>query len=130
MKILVVDDENIVLSSCRLVLEAENFEVLLAESVEQALNILVNEIPALLLIDVKMPAKDGMYLMGKVKEKWPGIPVIVMSGYPTDGTVKTAAEIGAATFIAKPFTPDELLETVRSVLQKEKNHGKKESIGN
>ena len=39
MKILVVDDENIVLSSCRLILEAENFEVLLAESVEQALDI-------------------------------------------------------------------------------------------
>jgi DNA-binding NtrC family response regulator len=112
-----------------LVLEAENFEVLLAESVEQALNILINEIPALLLIDVKMPAQDGMYLMKKVKEKWPAIPVIVMSGYPIDSTVKTAADLGAATFIAKPFTPDELLETVGAVLQKEKNHGKKESIG-
>jgi len=129
MKILVVDDEDIVLSSCRLVLEAENFEVLLAESVEQALNILSNEIPALLLIDVKMPAQDGMYLMKKVKEKWPEIPIIVMSGYPVDSTVKTAAELGAASFIAKPFTPDELLETVRSILQKEKNHGKKENIG-
>ena len=130
MKILVVDDENIVLSSCRLVLEAENFEVLQAESVEEALNILANEIPALLLIDVKMPAQDGMYLMKKVKEKWPAIPVIVMSGYPTDDTVKAAEDLGAATFIAKPFTPDELLETIRSVLQKEKNHGKKESVGN
>jgi DNA-binding NtrC family response regulator len=129
MKILVVDDENIVLSSCRLVLEAENFEVLLAESVKQALNILINETPALLLIDVKMPAQDGMYLMKEVKEKWPAIPIIVMSGYPIDSTVKTAADLGAATFIAKPFTPDELLETVRSILQKEKNHGKKESIG-
>jgi len=129
MKILVVDDENIVLSSCRLILEAENFEVLLAESVEQALDILTKEVPALLLIDVKMPAQDGMYLMKKVKAKWPAIPIIVMSGYPVDGTVKTAAELGAATFIAKPFTPDELLETVGCILQKEKNHGKKESIG-
>jgi DNA-binding NtrC family response regulator len=130
MKILVVDDENIVLSSCRLVLEAENFEVLLAESVEQALNIIMKEIPGLLLIDVKMPAHDGMYLMEKVNEKWPGIPIIVMSGYPTNGTVKAVAELGAAAFIAKPFTPDELLETVKSVLQKEKNHEKKESPGN
>jgi len=129
MKILVVDDENIVLSSCRLILEAENFEVLLAESVEQALNILKNEIPALLLIDVKMPAQDGMYLMEKVKTRWPEIPIIVMSGYPVDGTIKAAADLGAATFIAKPFTPDELLETVESILQKEKNHGKKESSG-
>lgn len=130
MKILVVDDENIVLSSCRLVLEAENFEVLLAESVEQALNIIINELPAMLLIDVKMPAHDGMYLMENVNEKWPGIPIIVMSGYPTNGTVKAVADLGAAAFIAKPFTPDELLETVKSVLQKEKNHEKKESPGN
>ena len=130
MKILVVDDEDIVLSSCRLVLEAENFEVLLAESVEQALNIIKNEVPGLLLIDVKMPAHDGMYLMKKVNEKWPGIPIIVMSGYPTNGTIKAAADLGAAAFIAKPFTPDELLETFRSVLQKEKNHEKKESLGN
>jgi len=130
MKILVVDDENIVLSSCRLVLEAENFEVLLAESVEQALNIIVSELPAMLLIDVKMPAHDGMYLMEKVNEKWPGIPIIVMSGYPTNGTVKAVADLGAVAFIAKPFTPDELLETVKSVLQKEKYHEKKESPGN
>lgn len=129
MKILVVDDENIVLSSCRLVLEAENYEVLLAESVEDALKVIMKESPELLLIDVKMPAHDGMYLMKKVNEKWPGIPIIVMSGYPTNGTVEAAAELGAAIFIAKPFTPDELLETVKSVLQKEKDHGKKESLG-
>jgi DNA-binding response OmpR family regulator len=116
MKILVVDDEDIVLSSCRLVLEAENFEVLLSESVEEALNILANEIHALLLIDVKMPARDGMYLMKKVREKWPAIPIIVMSGYPTEDTVKAAADLGAAAFIAKPFTPDELIETVRFVI--------------
>jgi len=130
MKILVVDDEDIVLSSCRLVLEAENFEVLLARSVEQALNIIIKDIPALLLIDVKMPVHNGMYLMKKVNEKWPELPVIVMSGYPTNETIKAAADLGSATFIAKPFTPDELLETVKSVLQKEKNHGKKESLGN
>jgi len=130
MKILVVDDEDIVLSSCRLVLEAENFEVLLARSVEQALNIIIKDIPVLLLIDVKMPVHNGMYLMKKVNEKWPELPVIVMSGYPTNGTVKAVADLGAAAFIAKPFTPDELLETVKSVLQKEKNHGKKESLGN
>jgi DNA-binding NtrC family response regulator len=130
MKVLVVDDEDIVLSSCRLVLTAENFEVVLAKSVEDALNIIQTKIPALLLVDVKMPAHDGMYLMKKVNEQWPGIPIIVMSGYPTDETVRAAADLGAATFIAKPFTPDELLETVRSVLQKEKNHGKKESPGN
>jgi len=132
MRILVVDDEAIVLDSCRRVLEADGFEVLLAPSVEQALKTidgLTETGPLLLLIDVKMPVHDGMYLMKKVKEKWPRLPVIVMSGYPTAETIQAAEQLGAVTFIAKPFTPDELLETLRSVLAKEETHEPKESIG-
>ena len=122
MKILVVDDEGIVLSSCRKVLEAEGYQVLIAASVAEALHILdtaaVGDGPSLLLIDVKMPVHDGMYLMQKVKPKHPDMPVIVMSGYPTEETVRTAEYFGAATFIAKPFTPEELLDTIRSVAKK------------
>jgi DNA-binding NtrC family response regulator len=62
--------------------------------------------------------------MQKVKEKWPDVPIIVMSGYPTPDTITDGAKMGAAAFIAKPFTPDELLETIRQVIQKEDNHGK------
>jgi DNA-binding NtrC family response regulator len=133
MRILVVDDEAIVLDSCRRVLEADGFEVLLAPSVEEALKTIAGlpeTDPLVLLIDVKMPVHDGMYLMRKVKEKWPRLPVIVMSGYPTAETVQAAEQLGAVTFIAKPFTPDELLETLRSVLAKEEKHESKESIGN
>jgi DNA-binding NtrC family response regulator len=133
MRILVVDDEAIVLDSCRRVLEADGFEVLLAPSVEEALKTIAGlpeTDPLVLLIDVKMPVHDGMYLMRKVKEKWPRLPVIVMSGYPTAETVQAAEQLGAVTFIAKPFTPDELLETLRSVLAKEEKHEPKESIGN
>jgi DNA-binding NtrC family response regulator len=133
MKILVVDDEAIVLDSCRRVLEADGFEVLLAPSVEEALKTidgLTETGPLLLLIDVKMPVHDGMYLMKKVKDKWPRLPVIVMSGYPTAETIQTAEQLGAITFIAKPFTPDELLETLKSVLAEGETHEPKESIGN
>jgi two-component system response regulator HydG len=75
---------------------------------------------------MKMPERDGMYLMREVKKEWPDIPIIVMSGYYTTETIKEAAEMGAATFIAKPFEPDELVKTIRQVMQKEKRHGKKE----
>jgi DNA-binding NtrC family response regulator len=115
MRVLVVDDEAIVLKSCRLVLEAEGWEVVSAGSVEEALSVLEGMTPDLLLIDVKMPVHDGMYLMRQVKEKKPGIPIIVMSGYPTRETISNAEDLGAATFLPKPFTPDELAETLRSV---------------
>lgn len=129
MKILVVDDESIVLDSCRRVLGAEGFEVSAVISADEAIKTIVNEKPSLLLIDVKMPGRDGMYLMREVKERWPDIPVIVMSGYATRETIAEAAEIGAASFIAKPFTPEELLKTVQKVIQKEENYGKEEGPG-
>ena len=117
MKILVVDDQGIVLKSCGLVLEAEGFEVRLVLSADDALEALKGDTFTLMLVDVKMPERDGMYLMREVKKQWPDIPIIVMSGYHTVETMKEAAEMGAATFIAKPFTPDELIETVRRVLK-------------
>ncbi len=129
MKILVVDDENIVRESCRLVLQTEGYEVVLVSSSDAALGIIEELNPALLLIDLKMPGRDGMYLMGEVKEKWPEIPILVMSGYATKETIDEVSFWGAAGFIPKPFTPDELLETIRLVSDKEKNNGKKESAG-
>jgi DNA-binding NtrC family response regulator len=64
------------------------------------------------------------------------IPVIVMSGYSTRDTVREAEALGAAAFLSKPFTPDELAEIVRRVLktitsgdEKEKRHGSQEDTG-
>jgi DNA-binding NtrC family response regulator len=116
MKMLVVDDEAIVLKSCRMVLEAEGCEVISAASVDEALAILEQQAPELLLIDVKMPIHNGMYLMRRVKENQPHIPVIVMSGYATAETIQEAEDLGAAAFLPKPFTPDELAEVIKTVL--------------
>ena len=130
MKILVVDDEDIVLESCQAVFELEGFEVMLVPTADEAIEAMKNDNFALLLIDVKMPKHDGMYLMKKIREQWPDIPIIVMSGYYTAETIKEAFEMGAANFIAKPFEPDELVKIVRQIIEKEKRHGKNESPGN
>ena len=130
MKILVVDDEGIVLDSCRRVLEEDGFDVLLVTSADKAISAIEDEEPSVLLMDVKMPLRDGMDLMREVKERWPSIPIIVMSGYHTTETIEEANKMGASAFINKPFTPDELLETVQKVVQKEERHGKEEGPGN
>jgi len=119
MNILVVDDDTIVLDSCRLVLEAEGFDVHSVPSADAALETMENQDFDLLLVDVKMPEHDGMYLMQEIKKRWPEIPIVVMSGYPTPETIADGVNMGAAKFIAKPFTPDELLEIVRQVIGKE-----------
>ena len=127
MKILVVDDEPVVLNSCRKVLEEDGFDVRLVSSADEALKCIKDEDFDLLLVDVKMPKHDGIYLMKKVKERWPNIPIIGMSGYTTPDTITDGLKMGAAAFIAKPFTPDELIKVLRQVISKEKHHEKTES---
>jgi DNA-binding NtrC family response regulator len=117
MKILVVDDDAIVIKSCRRILEAEGFEVSAVPGADSALEAMKNSDFDLMLIDVKMPQRDGMYLMREVKKSWPEIPIIVMSGYPTPETIAEVLRLGATLFIPKPFRPDELMKSVRQVLK-------------
>jgi DNA-binding NtrC family response regulator len=117
MRILVVDDENIVLESCRRVLEVEGFEVVLVPSAEDAMRAIENEWFSLVLLDLKMPKRDGQFLIGEIKKMAIHIPIIVMTGYSTLNTIKEVSNMGIDHFIAKPFTPDELLEAVKEVLE-------------
>jgi DNA-binding NtrC family response regulator len=118
MKILVVDDDAIVIKSCRRILEAEGFEVTSVPSADEALEKIKYYEFDLLLMDVKMPKHDGIFLMREIKKNWPDIPIVVMSGYPTPETIADVLKLGATQFIPKPFRPDELVKTVRQVIQK------------
>jgi DNA-binding NtrC family response regulator len=113
-----VDDDAIVIKSCRRILEAEGFEVTTVPSADEALEKIKNYDFDLLLIDVKMPKHDGIFLMREIKKNWPDIPIIVMSGYPTPETIADVQKLGATQFIPKPFKPDELMKSIRQVLQK------------
>lgn len=118
MKILVVDDDAIVIKSCRRILEAEGLEVSTVSSADEALEALKKYDFDLLLIDVKMPKHDGMFLMREIKKVTPDMPIMVMSGYPTPETISDVLKLGATQFIPKPFRPDELVKAIRPVLQK------------
>jgi len=119
-----------VLESCQAVLEEAGFEAVLVPSADEALTAMRHEEFMLLLVDVKMPEHDGMYLIQEVKKRWPGKPVIVMSGYYTEDTINEAIKMGAARFIVKPFEPEELITAIRQVIKKEEYYGKKEGPGN
>ncbi|MFZ5563226.1 MAG: response regulator [Thermodesulfobacteriota bacterium] len=128
MNILVVDDEGIVLESCNRVLRPEGFSVQLAASADEALAIIEGQPPALLIIDVKMPVHDGLYIMKELNRRQLRVPVILMSGFSTRETIEESYKMGAMMFLAKPFTPDELLGAVRRVIEeasdeKEKSPG-------
>jgi DNA-binding NtrC family response regulator len=117
-KILVVDDDRVVLTSCKRILDSEGYEVSLTSSVKEALEKLEEKKFDILLADVIMPEYDGMYLIGNVRENLPHLPILVMSGYPTPETISSGMRMGATHFIAKPFTPDELITAVHKAFVK------------
>ena len=129
-KLLVVDDDQVVLNSCKVVLEAEGFQVNLVSSAREAITFLEDRYVDLMIMDVKMPEKDGLYILDVIREKWPldrwpELPVLVMSGYPTPDTINDLIKRGVREFISKPFTPDELIESVHKALLKKEKKEKK-----
>jgi DNA-binding NtrC family response regulator len=118
MKILVVDDDAIVIKSCTRILEAEGFEVKTVSGAQEAMEIIKGHSFDMLLVDIKMPIRDGLFLMREVRKDHPDIPIIVMSGYPTPETIADSYKSGANQFIPKPFRPDELMNLIRQVQQR------------
>jgi DNA-binding NtrC family response regulator len=116
VNILVVDDDPVVRSSCRRILEAEGHTVTVTSGAQESLAALQGEPCHLLLVDVIMPEYDGLYLIGNVRARQPDLPILVMSGYPTPETIASGQRMGATHFIAKPFTPEELAAAVRRAL--------------
>ena len=101
--ILVIEDEEILRESLVDYLEDRNFRVLSAENGKAGLKILDQEQPSLILTDLRMPEVDGLEVMRRAKEKFPDIPLIVVSGTGNIGDVITALRLGAHDYVLKPI---------------------------
>jgi DNA-binding response OmpR family regulator len=121
MRVLIVDDDPIVAESCRRILSAEGIHPTVAGNAERAETILASEDSFdLMLTDIKMPKRDGFDLAVRTKAAYPRLPVLMMTGYLTPETVERGRLSGVDGFIAKPFTPDELVTAVRNTVKKDK----------
>ncbi len=116
-KILVIDDEVIITLSCQRALKSEGYEVETALSGLEGLEIFDRGRFALVIVDNKMPGIDGFEVLRRIKDKDPLQKVILMSGYHTIEQSQKAIDRGALFYLEKPFTPDELLEVVRSIVE-------------
>jgi len=115
-KILVVDDEDIVRTSCSRALSPEGYEVRLARNGVEGLQMANEERSDLVLTDLKMPDMDGIEVLRIIKEKWPETVVMIVTGYQTVDTAVKAIKLGAYDYIEKPFTPDALVSHVEEAL--------------
>ena len=77
--------------------------------------------PDLLLLDLKMPGKDGFYVLNKIAAQNINVKVIVLTAYADVKSAIDSAKMGASDFVSKPYDLDELIITIRKVLQKEEN---------
>lgn len=116
MRCLIVDDDAFVVMSCRRILEAEGATVNTAENVETGVAMLVAEPYDVMLTDIKMPGQDGFAMLERAKELQPDMPVLLMTGFLTAEIMSAGSRAGAAICIAKPFTPEELLQAVRKII--------------
>lgn len=127
MKILVAEDEEVMLMTIEMKLKNEGFEVVGALDGREALRILENYTPDIIITDILMPYTSGLELISIVKSgKNKEIPIIVLSGLGQESTVMEAFQLGADDFITKPFNHTELSVRVKRLLKMRKTSSKSE----
>ncbi len=117
--VMIVDDEANMLRTVESILRAEGFQVVAAASGRAALEKLATQPVQVILTDARMPAVDGFELLAETRQRYPHIPVVMMTAYATPKLAVQAIKGGAADYIAKPFDPEELIHVVRTVLRDE-----------
>lgn len=119
--ILVAEDDPATREALREALEESDYRVLMAADGEQALDVIEQQRGSIDLIvsDLVMPRMSGRDLYRVVQERYPGIKMILITGYPLGGDTQELFETGAATWVQKPFISGVLLERIASLLAEE-----------
>jgi signal transduction histidine kinase len=119
-RILVVDDEPLVLDMVASYVDHIGFEVVKASSGQEALELLRREPITILVTDIKMPGMDGFELMEMVRTEFPDIPIITMTGHGAAYTFTDVVSAGATDYIPKPFSLDEMRAKVNRVVREKR----------
>ncbi len=116
-RILVVDDEHLIRWSLEQSLKKQGYDVITAASGEEALRLVQDEIPELMLLDIQLPGMDGLQVLEKVKEIDGEIIVVMVTALGVLETAVKAMRLGAYDYINKPFNLDELSIIVKKALE-------------
>lgn len=112
-KILIVDDDEGIRESLDLIL-SDFYNTIKTDDGAQALEILKNCASiSLVMLDLKLPKVDGFEILNQIKELYPDLKTILVTGYKSGDTIAKANELGADGYITKPFIPEEVLEIVK-----------------
>ncbi|MEZ4235960.1 MAG: sigma-54 dependent transcriptional regulator [Myxococcota bacterium] len=118
VRVLVVDDDRAVRKVLQVNLGKQGMLVTLAENPDEALAALREAPYDIVLTDVKMPGATGIELLGEIRRAWPDLPVVVMTGYGSVTDAVTAMKAGAADYVIKPISKDELMVVIERALER------------
>ena len=118
--ILVIDDDSFMRDACHQTLTKRGHSVTLAKSGREGLEMLEKSSFDLVLLDLNLPHEDGLFILAEIKDIDPEAVVVMISGHGSIETAVQAIKLGAFDFIAKPFTPEELLKLVARALRNRK----------
>jgi two-component system sensor histidine kinase/response regulator len=117
-KILIIDDEEVVLDSCTQILADRGFQISTTNDGSKGLELIDSIRPDLVVVDLKMPGISGFEVVKKIQEIDPTIVSVVITGFATVSSAVEAMKLGAYDFLPKPFTPDELRLITKRGLEK------------
>ncbi len=124
-KMLIIDDEEIVLKSCRKIFEAEGFDVVTTANPQEGLKLAADSHFDVILVDWMMPGFDGMDVVEEIDRRSPNSAVVMITGYPTVGRATEAMKRGAMDYVAKPFRPEEIILAVKKAVRRKVTEEKK-----
>ncbi len=116
-RVLVVDDEPQIRRSLQVNLEGKGYQVLTAEDGEQAVQVMAHQPPDVIVMDLLLPGIDGIELTRRLR-KDSAVPIIFLSAIGEEQKKIDALEAGADDYVTKPFSVDELLARIKSVLRR------------
>ena len=114
--VLIVDDDEVILDSVGQMLEEEGFAVQTARDGVEALDSIVERMPDVVLLDLKMAGMDGATTLKAIRMRWEGLPVIILTGYPDSDLMHDALQFSPITILAKPSDPEKALRAVNDAV--------------
>ncbi len=122
--IIVVDDDKEIREIVTFVLSRHDFEVAVASNGRQLQQLLAQQLPDLVILDIMMPGEDGYQIFRSLRsdQRTNSIPVIIMTAHAEDIYERISVDLGAAEHMTKPFHPFELVERVKALLQTTTQH--------
>ena len=115
-RVLVVEDDKRIGNFFRTVLEANHYDVIMAQTGAEAYSMVTSQCPDVVLLDLGLPDMDGMRILKSIRE-WSAMPVIVLSARTHDRDKVEALDLGADDYITKPFGTSELLARIRTAIR-------------